>query len=255
MATGAAAALLGVSPKTVTAWAAAGTLPSTRTRGGHYRYQHAKLIALRARVGRYDIPAGIRSGTAWHPHAPRRPRGVTRQLVWHLHDQGLTGRQIARQLTICEPVVRHHLHTGRRPRKASDPRPTPPPARITMNVDQQPTYSAEHPDACSLTRVVPGHLDYDQVLQGLVQAIEEVRANMAVFTRYAERDEHGHAARGDRYGTALCRGQAQVGERAVDAIDEAIAGAFDIWYQLDTPAERPGPGLAPPGPDPIPRPR
>jgi excisionase family DNA binding protein len=113
MATGQAAALLSVSPKTVTAWAAAGKLPSARTRGGHYRFQRANVTALLARVGRYDTPTGIRRGTAWHPHAPRRPRGVTRQLVWHLHDQGLTGRQIARRLTIREPAVRHHLRHGR----------------------------------------------------------------------------------------------------------------------------------------------
>jgi hypothetical protein len=129
-----------------------------------------------------------------------------------------------------------------------------------VNTDQQPARNADYPDLCSLALVLPGHLDYDQVLQGLVQVIEELRANMAAFTRYAERNEHDHAARGDRYRIALCRGQAQAGERAVDAIDEAIAGAFDIWYQLDTPAERPGqdadgPDPAPPGPGPIPRPR
>jgi hypothetical protein len=129
-----------------------------------------------------------------------------------------------------------------------------------MNADQRPSSDPGHRELSRLTLVLPGHLDYDQVLEGLVRAIEEVRADMASFTRCAQRNERGHATRGDRFHTALCRGQAQAGERAVDAIDEAIAGVFDLWYQLDAQAEShdqdtSDPNPEPPGPPPIPRPR
>lgn len=47
---GQAAAILGVDPKTVTRWAKAGKLPSTRTLGNHRRYREEDVYALRDRT-------------------------------------------------------------------------------------------------------------------------------------------------------------------------------------------------------------
>ncbi|MGZ4466812.1 MAG: BldC family transcriptional regulator [Nocardioides sp.] len=44
---GEVAALMGVDPKTVTSWATAGKLTVVRTLGGHRRYLHAEVLALR----------------------------------------------------------------------------------------------------------------------------------------------------------------------------------------------------------------
>jgi hypothetical protein len=120
--------------------------------------------------------------------------------------------------------------------------------------------NTDHPSLRSLTLVLPGHLNYDQVLQGLVQAVEDARTSMAEFTRRSQRRENEYATRGDGYRTALCRGQAQAGEYAVDAIDEAIAAAFDLWYQIDATLGRydqdaNGPSPELPGPPRPPRPR
>lgn len=121
MTTGEVAALLRIHRKTVTAWAASGKLRSWRTPGGHYRYQRADATRLLPAAGRDGDPGAIRNGGAWHPNAPRRARGITRSLVWKLRDQGLSGRKIARQLGICEPVVRYHLRPGRPPARHAAP--------------------------------------------------------------------------------------------------------------------------------------
>lgn len=47
---GQAAAILGVDPKTVTRWAKAGKLSSTRTLGNHRRYRQEDVYALRDRT-------------------------------------------------------------------------------------------------------------------------------------------------------------------------------------------------------------
>ena len=44
-----AASILGVDPKTVTRWAVAGKIPSTRTVGGHRRYREEDVYAIRDR--------------------------------------------------------------------------------------------------------------------------------------------------------------------------------------------------------------
>jgi len=51
-----AAAVLQVSPKTVTRWAKEGKLPSRRTLGGHRRYARADIASLVERLEE-QIPA------------------------------------------------------------------------------------------------------------------------------------------------------------------------------------------------------
>ena len=56
------AALLHVSPKTVTRWAKEGKLPHSRTLGGHRRYPEDKIRALASSL-RFE-PSGRQDGSA-----------------------------------------------------------------------------------------------------------------------------------------------------------------------------------------------
>ena len=49
------AAIFRVSPKTVTRWAQAGKLSSTRTLGGHRRYRASEVLELLSNVAGLDV--------------------------------------------------------------------------------------------------------------------------------------------------------------------------------------------------------
>jgi hypothetical protein len=84
-----------------------------------------------------------------------------------------------------------------------------------------------------LTLVLPGHLEHDSVLQGLVRAIEETRTGVAGRVQLFLRLEECYAANGNQLRQALCRGQALAGEHAAAALDEAIVETFDLWHQYE----------------------
>ena len=102
-----------------------------------------------------------------------------------------------------------------------------------MNADQHPALSAEPAELPSLTLVLPGGLDSDQVLTDLVQAIVQVRGGLAARVRQFQQLAEGYAARGDQVSQALCRGQALGGEHAASTIDESIIEIFDLWLQYE----------------------
>ncbi len=102
-----------------------------------------------------------------------------------------------------------------------------------MDTEQHPALIVEHDDLPSLTLVLPGDLGKDQALRGLVQAIGQVRTDLAErVSRFQQRVEDC-AAGGDRLGQALCRGQVLAGEHAASAIDEGIIGVFYLWDQYE----------------------
>ena len=107
-----------------------------------------------------------------------------------------------------------------------------------MNTDQHPALFTKHEDPPSLTLVLPGDLDNDQVLKGLAQAISEFRTDLATrvqrFQQLVERD----AARGDQLGQALCRGQVLAYGEAASVLDEAIIEVFDLWPQYQRQLDR-----------------
>jgi hypothetical protein len=103
-----------------------------------------------------------------------------------------------------------------------------------MNADQHPALITAHDDPPSLTLVLPGDLDHDQILAGLVQAISEVRTNLAVRVRQSQQGVERCAACGDQLGQALCRGQVLAHDHDASAIDEAIIEVFGLWPQYET---------------------
>lgn len=58
------AALLGVSPTTVTRWAREGRLPCQKTLGGHHRFERSVVEQIRARMRQGGLPGGDSSGDA-----------------------------------------------------------------------------------------------------------------------------------------------------------------------------------------------
>jgi hypothetical protein len=102
-----------------------------------------------------------------------------------------------------------------------------------MNVDEHPALTADDDELPSLTFVLPEHLERDEVLQGLVMAITQVRFGLAARIQLFRDLENNCAARGDEPRRALCRGQALGGARAAAAIDEAIVEVFALWDQCD----------------------
>jgi hypothetical protein len=119
-----------------------------------------------------------------------------------------------------------------------------------MNADQHPALSYEPADLPSLTLVLPGGLEHDQTLSGLIQAITQARGGLAARIRQFRQLADGYAARGDPLRQALCRGQALGGEHAGIAIDEAIIEIFDLWPQYEAQLQRQAedPRPAPDGP-------
>jgi hypothetical protein len=109
-----------------------------------------------------------------------------------------------------------------------------------MGTEQHPALIVEHDDLPSLTLVLPGDLGKDQALKGLVQAIRQVRTDLAEqVSRFQQRVEEC-AANGDRLGQALWRGQVLASEHAASALDEGIIGAFDLWDQYESGIQRAG---------------
>ncbi len=107
-----------------------------------------------------------------------------------------------------------------------------------MDAEQHPALIVEHDDLLSLTLVLRGDLGKDQTLQGLVQAIGQVRTELSErVSRFQQRVEEC-AASGDQLGQALCRGQVLASEHAASAIDEGIVGVFDLWGEYEREAHR-----------------
>ncbi len=107
-----------------------------------------------------------------------------------------------------------------------------------MNTDEHPALFTKHYEPPSLTLVLPGDLDNDQVVKGLAQAIGEFRTDLAArvqrFQQIVERD----AVRGDQLGQALGRGQVLAYGEAASVLDEAIVTVFDLWPQYQTQLDR-----------------
>jgi hypothetical protein len=131
-----------------------------------------------------------------------------------------------------------------------------------MNADEHPALRTECANLYSLTLVLPEHLEQDQLLQGLVMAIVQIRTGLAWHSQFFEALQNNCAIRRDQVRQALCRGQALAYEQAATIIDEAIVEVFDLWGQYDAqpphparnadrPDEEPGPsadeGEAAPG--------
>ncbi len=109
-----------------------------------------------------------------------------------------------------------------------------------MDAKQHPALMAEHDALPSLALVLPAGLSKDQALQGLVQAIGQVRTDLAErVSRFQQRGEEC-AASGDQLSQALCRGQVLASEHAAAAIDEGIVGAFGLWEQYEREIHRAG---------------
>jgi hypothetical protein len=102
-----------------------------------------------------------------------------------------------------------------------------------MNTGKHPALITERDELPSLTLVLPSGLSKDQALTGLVQAIRQVRTELAARVRLFQQRVHECAASGDQLGQALCRGQVLAGEHAAAAIDEQITGAFGLWDQYE----------------------
>ena len=103
-----------------------------------------------------------------------------------------------------------------------------------MNADQHPALITGHTVLPTLTLILPTGLDGDQILQGLVQAIEQARTDLAARVDLFQHRVQECAASGDKLSQALCRGQVIGGEHAAMALDEEIIGQFDLWDQYDT---------------------
>ncbi len=102
-----------------------------------------------------------------------------------------------------------------------------------MNTEQHPALITERDELPNLALVLPSDLSKDQALTGLVQAIRQVRTDLAARVRLFQQRVRECAASGDELGRALCRGQVLAGEHAAAAIDEGIVGAFDLWDQYE----------------------
>ena len=107
-----------------------------------------------------------------------------------------------------------------------------------MNTDEHPALFTKHYDPPSLTLVLPGDLDNDQVLKGLAQAIGEFRTNLAAQVQRSQQIVERDVARGDQLGQALGRGQVLAYGHAASVIDEAIIEVFDLWPQYETQLHR-----------------
>jgi hypothetical protein len=109
-----------------------------------------------------------------------------------------------------------------------------------MTTDQHPALIVDTGTLPTLTLVLPEDLGRDEVLQGLVQAIGQVRDDLAKrMTRFQQLVQTHHAD-GDEVRLALCRGQVLSSEHAASSIDESIIGVFDLWDQYE--AQDPSPG-------------
>jgi hypothetical protein len=102
-----------------------------------------------------------------------------------------------------------------------------------MNADEHPALGSGDDELPSLTLVLPEHLGRDEVLQGLVMTITQVRFGLAARIQLFWDLASNCADRGDESRRALCRGQALGGARAAAAIDEAIVEVFGLWDQYD----------------------
>jgi hypothetical protein len=130
----------------------------------------------------------------------------------------------------------------------------PLPRRTTIT-SQHPALADEHDDLPTLTLVLPAHLDADQTLHGLAQAIGQTRAALARRAREFQRLEAGYAATGDQLHRALSRGQALGSQHATAALDEAIIETFNLWDQYRTHGSaQHDNGTADPAPGPPPAP-
>jgi hypothetical protein len=133
----------------------------------------------------------------------------------------------------------------------TDPIPLP---RRTNVTGQHPAQANEHDDLPTLTLALPAHLDADQTLRGLAQAIGQTRAALARRARQFQRLEASYAASGDQLHRALSRGQALGSQHAAAAIDEAVIETFSLWDQYPTHEPEPHDNTradpAPPGPPP-----
>ena len=107
-----------------------------------------------------------------------------------------------------------------------------------MSTDQHPALFTKHDDPPSLTLVLPGDLDNDQVLKGLAQAIGEFRTNLAAQVQRSQQIVERDAARGDQLGQALGRGQVLAYGNAASTLDEAIIEVFDLWPQYQRQLDR-----------------
>ncbi len=103
-----------------------------------------------------------------------------------------------------------------------------------MCADQHPALNEDYDDVPGLTLVLPGDLGKDEILTGVVQAIGQVRTQIAARSLQFRKLAEGYAAGGDSPSQALCRGQALGAEHAVAAIDEAIVEVFVLWDQYAT---------------------
>src|ERR1700690_1511690 len=82
----------------------------------------------------------------------------------------------------------------------------------------------------SLTLVLPGDLDKDQILKGLGQAIGQIRTVLAQRAALFHQIVAECAASGSQeLRLAVCHGQALAAEEAAATIDESIVEAFDLW--------------------------
>jgi len=114
-----------------------------------------------------------------------------------------------------------------------------------MNTEQPSAADRDHGELYTLTLVLPGHLDRDQMLRGLVEAIAQVRVVLANRACLFRNSEASWAADGDQIRQTQCHGEALATEEAVATIDEAIIEAFDLWEQYDAQVPGPQPATAP----------
>jgi len=126
-----------------------------------------------------------------------------------------------------------------------------------MCADQHLALSEDYDDVPGLTLVLPGDLGKDEILTGVVQAIGQVRTQIAARALQFRNLAQGYAAGGDSLSQALCRGQALCAEHVIAVIDESIVEVFVLWdqYAAQCPpgtGEAPGPARPPGSPDAIP---
>lgn len=100
-----------------------------------------------------------------------------------------------------------------------------------MNPDQHPALATDRDPPQTLTLILPTRLSKDQTLARLVQAIGQVRSDIADRAELLHQQAEQAAARGDTLNQALCHGQVIAGDHAAAAIDEEIVGLFDLWDQ------------------------
>jgi hypothetical protein len=103
-----------------------------------------------------------------------------------------------------------------------------------MSADQHPSLITDHNDPPALTLVLPGHLDADQTLRGLTEAISRTRADMVRWVRMFQQRLLDYAASGDQLRQAQCRGQVLAGEHAISHLDENIVEVLDLWAQYES---------------------